>query len=148
MFNDRETFLAQFIEADIVDPNPDLTALNNTVDITYISKVFHQWDWKTQIAALHSIIALSKPGSMVVGFHAAAVGAGFVGYERGGLTMWLHDEESWMKIWEEAGRETGTKWDAGQVVMRDIAELANSPESLAYLDENCCLMDFVVTRIE
>jgi hypothetical protein len=85
---------------------------------------------------------------MAVGFHAAAVGAGFVGFEKDGLTMWLHDKESWMKIWEEVGRETSTKWDAGQVVMRDIAELASSPESLAYLDGNCRLLDFVVTRIK
>jgi hypothetical protein len=148
MFNDRQTFLAHFIEADIVHPNPNLTSLSNTVEIICISKVFHQWDWETQLAALRSTIAFSGPSSMVVGFHAAAVGAGFVGYERDGLTIWLHDEESWMKIWEEVGRETGTEWDAGHVVLRDITELANSPESLAYLDENCRLMDFVVTRIK
>jgi hypothetical protein len=129
MFNDRQTFLAHFIEADIVHPNPNLTSLSNTVDIIYISKVFHQWDWETQLAALRSTIAFSGPSSMVVGFHAAAVGAG-------------------LKIWEEVGRETGTEWDAGHVVLRDITELANSPESLAYLDENCRLMDFVVTRIK
>jgi hypothetical protein len=46
------------------------------------------------------------------------------------------------------GIETGTRWDARQAVMRDIAGLANSPESLTYLDENCKLMDFVVKRIE
>ncbi|CZR68669.1 uncharacterized protein PAC_18568 [Phialocephala subalpina] len=144
MFEDRQTFQAHFIEADILHPSQDLTALNSTVDAIYISKVFHQWDWATQLAALRSIIPLLKSGSMVVGFHAGAVGAGFVCYEKGGLTMGLHDEGSWTKLWEEAGRETGTKWDASQVVMRDISELATAKNSLAYLDEDCRLMDFVV----
>jgi hypothetical protein len=44
MFNDRQAFLAHFIEADMVHPSPNLTSLNNTVDIIYISKVFHQWE--------------------------------------------------------------------------------------------------------
>lgn len=73
---------------------------------------------------------------------------GLLAYEKGSLKMLLHDKSSWGRIWEEAGKETGTKWDAGQVVMRNIAQLAKSPESLAYLDENCRLMDFVVRRIE
>ncbi|KUJ11044.1 uncharacterized protein LY89DRAFT_594965, partial [Mollisia scopiformis] len=148
MFNDREKFHAHFIESDIVHTNSQLQELNGTVDIIYISKVFHQWDWDTQFAALRSIIALSKPGAIVFGFHAGTIQGGLLAYSNGGLTMWLHDETSWTRIWEEAGKETGTKWDAGQVSMRDISEMASSPESLAWLDGNCRLMDFVARRLE
>jgi hypothetical protein len=148
MFNDRCTFLAHFIETDIVYPNAELLALNSTVDIIYISKVFHQWDWATQVAALRSIIALSKLGTMVVGFHVGVVEGGLVEYVQGSLKMWLHDERSWRRIWDEVGKETGTKWNAGEVVMRDVKEMANSLESLAYLDGKCRLVDFVVRRIE
>jgi hypothetical protein len=148
MFNDYEKFHAHFIESDILKPNPKLQALNGTVDITFISKIFHQWDWNTQLAALRSIIALSKPGAIVLGFHAGTVKGGLPAYSNGDLTMWLHDVESWQIIWEEVGKETGTKWDAGQVAMRDVSEMASSPKSLAWLDNDCRLMDFVVRRIE
>ena len=147
MFKDRQSFHANFIESDIVHPNPQLLKLNGTADIIYVSKVLHQWDRETQLAALRSMIALSKPGSIVVGFHAAVLAGGFVAYEKGALKMWLHDEQSWQEMWNEAGKETGTKCGAGQVIMRDFGQLGNAPDALAWVGENCRMMDFVVRRI-
>jgi hypothetical protein len=40
---------------------------------------------------------------MIVGFHAGYMKAEFVGEYK----VWLHDEESRKRIWEEVGRETG-----------------------------------------
>jgi hypothetical protein len=147
MFKDRQSFHVNFIESDIVHPSTQLLALSGTVYIIFISKVLHQWDHETQLAALRSIIALSKPGSIVVGFHAAVLDGGFIAYEKGSLKMWLHDAQSWQEMWDEAGKKTGSKWNAGQVIMRDFGQLGNAPDALAWVGENCRMMDFVVRRI-
>jgi hypothetical protein len=147
MLNDRQKFHANFIESDIVHPTSQLLALSSTVDIIYISKIFHQWDWETQLAALQSIIALSKSGGVVVGFHAAVTEGGIEAYVKGSLKRWLHDKRSWAKMWE-AGKETHTGRDAGQVIMREFSELGNALQSLAYPGEKYKMMDFVVRRIE
>jgi hypothetical protein len=118
MFKDRQSFHADFMESDIVHPSTQLLALSVTVDIIFI-KVLLQWDHETQLAALRFIIALSKPGGIVVGFHAAVLDGGFIAYEKGCLKMWLHDTQSWQEMWDEAGKNTGSKWNAGQVIMRD-----------------------------
>ena len=90
-FNDRKKFHAHCIETDILHLDPDLVALNGTADIIFDSRVLHQRDWDTQLAALHSIIALSKSGSVVVGFHAGWVDDGLIAYRKGPFTMGLHD---------------------------------------------------------
>ncbi|KAE9372371.1 hypothetical protein N431DRAFT_504810 [Stipitochalara longipes BDJ] len=147
MFKDRQSFHANFIESDIIHPSPQLLALNSTADVIYISKVLHQWDRETQLAALQSMIALSKPGSIVVGFHAAVIDGGFVAYEKGSLKMWLHDAQSWRDMWDEASKGTNTRWDASYVVMRDFGRLGNAPDALVWVGEDCRMMDFVVRRI-
>ncbi|KAE9377437.1 hypothetical protein N431DRAFT_461046 [Stipitochalara longipes BDJ] len=144
MFNDRSRFHATFIETDILSPSPSFNALSSSVDIIWASKVLHQWDWATQLVALRSLIALSKPGTMVVGFHAGYVKADFLEDYK----VWLHDEESWRKIWEEVGRETGTRWNAGQVSLRGFDELGISLDSVAYLGDKCRMLEFVVRRID
>jgi hypothetical protein len=144
MFNDRERFHATFIETDVLHPSPSFTELKSSVDIIWISKVLHQWDWATTLVALRSIIALSKPGTMVVGFHAGCVKAEFVEEYK----VYLHDEESWKRIWGEVGRETGTEWDAGEVSLRGFKELGISPDSVAYLGDKCRMLEFVVRRVK
>ena len=144
MFNDRARFNATFIETDILSPSSSLHSLRASVDIIWTSKVLHQWDWATQLVALHSLIALSKPGTMVVGFHAGSVEPGFLEEYK----VWLHDEESWKKIWDEAGKDTGTRWDAGQVVLRGLDELGISLDQVAHLGDKCRMFQFLVRRID
>jgi len=86
MFNDHECFRAKFIGTDILHPSPSFTALNSSIDIIWASEVLHRWGWATQLVALRSLIALSKPGTMIVGFHAGYVKAEFVD-ERFGCMM-------------------------------------------------------------
>jgi hypothetical protein len=143
MFDDRSSFHATFIETDILSPSPAFTALNNTVDIIWASKVSH-WDWDNQVVVFRNITALSMPGTMFVGFCAGYVKAELV--ETYGV--WLHDEESWKRIWEQVGEETGTRWDAGQVALRGFKELGINDDSVAYMGDKCRMLDFVVRRLQ
>ena len=144
MFNDRSRFRASFFETDLLNPSPSLAALYNTVDIIWASKVLTQWDWDTQLVAFRSLVALSKPGTMIVGYHAGYTKAEFMEE----FKVWLHDEVSWKRIWEELGRETGTMWDAGEVALREFKDLGISEDSVAYMGEKCRMLEFVVRRIE
>lgn len=103
VINGRERFRAKFIETDILHPSPSFTALNSSVDIVWASKILHQWGLATQLVALRSIIELTKPWPMVVGFHAGCVKAEVVEEHK----VWLHDEESWKRTWQEVGGRQG-----------------------------------------
>ena len=94
MFNDCSRFHVTFIETDILCQSSYLKALNSAVNIIWASKVLHQRDWATQLVSTRSIVALSKPGTMVVGFRADYLKAEFLEEYK----FWLHDEESWKRI--------------------------------------------------
>jgi hypothetical protein len=143
MFNDCSRFHATFLETDILCQSSYLETLNSAVNIIWASKVLHQQDWATQLVSSRSLVALSKPGTMVVGFHADYLKAEFLEEYK----FWLHDEESWKRVWEEVGRETGTSWDAGQVSLRRFDDLGISLDSVTYLGDKCRMLEFVVRRV-
>ncbi|KAN0107808.1 hypothetical protein V8E51_007550 [Hyaloscypha variabilis] len=123
MFNDCSRFHVTFIETDILCQSSYLKALNSAVNIIWASKVLHQRDWATQLVSSRSLVALSKPGTMVVGFRADYLKAEFL---------------------EE---ETGTSWDAGQVSLRRFDDLGISLDSVTYLGDKCRMLEFVVRRV-
>ncbi|KAK0110056.1 hypothetical protein ONS95_002716 [Cadophora gregata] len=110
MFRDTSTFHAQFIECDILAPNPELAALEGTFDIIYIAQVLHQWGWEGQLAAVKQLVKLSRPkaNAMVFGFQ--------LGQETGGEKvvetaksrhrMFLQGVETFRELWRKAGEET------------------------------------------
>jgi hypothetical protein len=79
------------------------------------------------------LIALSKAGSIVVGFNAAVIGGG----------VWLRDERSWSEMWEDVGNKPGTKWHAKHVVVRKFLELGNAPPLLTNMSHKYRIMCLV-----
>jgi hypothetical protein len=67
MFRDKDTFKARFFESNILAPNAELLAVSGLIDVIYITNVLHLWTWDTQALAMKTLVALSKPGTMVVG---------------------------------------------------------------------------------
>lgn len=123
-----------FVAADFLD-NSDASPLRmweGGVDILHASMFLHCFELPTQVQACKHIVALLRPqpGSMLIGrsggVSLAAGGPraeepkGPLGRIRGvKQTNYLHDAESFRGMWEQVGKETGTRWEV-KVVEEEI----------------------------
>jgi hypothetical protein len=90
-----------FIEGDIVNPNAELLVFRGAIDIISITHVLHQWTWDDQVAALKQLVALSRPGALVVGFQICATkGKALESFVSKENPYW-HDPESSRRTWDQ-----------------------------------------------
>lgn len=139
LFNDGETLPlgSSFIPADFLDESPanPLKQLEGAIDVLQASMFLHCFDMPTQMRACKRIIALLRPvpGSMILG-RSGGVCAGAreeqVQGPLGGLgatkrTNYLHDVASFKMMWDDVGRQTGTRWaiDIVQEKVQDAGRL-------------------------
>lgn len=113
LFLDRDTLKSTFIEADIMDPNSKLSELDGKMDIIYAGSLLHLFNYQEQVKICKRLVKLSrgKKGSLILGRQVGSMDAGE--YEQASNVtgkMYRHNEDSFRKMWEEVGRETGTKW--------------------------------------
>ncbi|KAL5327559.1 hypothetical protein ACEPPN_005258 [Leptodophora sp. 'Broadleaf-Isolate-01'] len=113
LFLDRDTLKSKFIEADIFDANSALSGLDGTIDIIYAGSFLHLFDYDGQIEVCKRMVKLlrEKNDSMILGRQVGNTVAGeFVQETNEGGIMFRHSGESFKKMWDEVGEETGTKW--------------------------------------
>lgn len=113
LFRDKDTLKADFIKADFLDrSNSDSQALLNTVDICHVGMVLHIFDLEGQTAACERLVEFmaDRPGVRVVGSSAGRTEATVWNEGIGGKPNYMHNVESFEKMWEEVGRRTGTRW--------------------------------------
>jgi hypothetical protein len=152
MFRDKESFKAQFIEADILSAPgsvPGLSLLKGRVDIISTLQVIHQWDWDGQIRAFKALIGFSNPqaGSMIVGNQIGNPKAQEVTLKSLGVPMYRHNPESFKKLWGQIESETGTKWET-QAWMRSFKEMSWDPQDGAWMEPGVAIIEFAVRRVE
>ncbi|KAF6240137.1 hypothetical protein HO173_001747 [Letharia columbiana] len=116
LFKD-ETIIPQdhFIAADIMDQASPLCRFDGDLDVISTKDVFHCFDYATQIELAMRFVALLKPrpGSRAVGQHVGHISAGVypTAFKDAGLAnMFLHNDESFTRMWEEVGKKTGSRW--------------------------------------
>lgn len=115
-----------FVAADFLDESAasPLRAWEGGADVVHASMFLHCFGLPAQVRACRRIVALLRPraGSLFVGRSGGvALAAGGPREEEigqslgpiGGLkeTNYLHDVESFRGMWEQVGRETGTRWE-------------------------------------
>lgn len=144
LFNDREKMVAEFIQADIFDTHSSLEKLSGRIDIIIVNQFLHLFDWEGQIAAMKTIVKLSKPGSIVVGYQRAQVPSQEVRRPWG--TMYLHDPKTFRKIWETVEVETRSKWDI-EADLVDLREWGMEPEDFSWMPDGKRGINFVGTRL-
>lgn len=112
MFLDKATLKTPFIEADIFDADSELKQLNGKMDLINAASFFHLFDWDGQVKAAKRVVELLKPmpGSMIFGRQGGKPEPGNFAHVKKDLTVFWHNPESWAKMWEQVGAETGTKW--------------------------------------
>ena len=146
MFCDRGRFSAHFMEADILHPNEALQALHSSIGIISITHVFHQWGWDDQIAAGMQLTALSRPGTLVVGFQVGTVGENLIkASDLAKSDCYWHSPETFQRMWNQVGEETGTAW-ASEAQLKTWEEIGWDPQETAYLGEEARILQFVVHR--
>ena len=82
-------------------------------------------------------------GRQMACLKAKEVGAGGMGFDKSTSRWWRHDVESFTKLWDLAGEETGTKWETwGRL---DIDEGMGTS---SWGDEGIRQLKFEVQRME
>lgn len=115
LFCDRSTMQAHMLQADIFDPASELKTLHGSIDIVLTTHFFHLFSYEQQVEASKSIIAMCRPGAMIVGFNigtkkAKNVPAGETKGSASASAKYYHDEASFIKMWLQIEQETGTTW--------------------------------------
>jgi hypothetical protein len=147
--DDKERFSASYIPSDLLHPSDELSKLHGQMDVIFIVHVLHQWDWDTQILGCKELVKFSKPGSLVVGYQGGTD-------DLAKRTQWnkehaqneftLHSTETFQRMWDVVGEQTGTKWSTEAVIV-PWSELESRIEDVSYLGSDFSLLRFLVTRI-
>jgi len=147
MFRDRTKFSAHFIQSDILHPTAELQRLNGAIDIISITHVLHQWNWNDQVRVVRRLCELSRTGSVVVGYQVGSTSA----YQKPPQLYnqdsppFLHDPQSFQRMWSQAGEETNTSWRS-TAQLKTFEEIEWDPNDTTYLGADARIIEFVVTR--
>ncbi|RAL62083.1 hypothetical protein DID88_002569 [Monilinia fructigena] len=124
IFNDHDAGYT-LLPANILDPNFfDLTFRNLIQKFTIIHAALfmHLFTWDQQLQVCENVVRLmqNKEGALFVGCMAGKVGGG-----EGEQGRWLHDADSWVRLWGEVWERLGMEgsWKV-QGELRELGELA------------------------
>ncbi|KAL8651930.1 MAG: hypothetical protein Q9210_002985 [Variospora velana] len=154
LFRDKDSFRAEFITADVLDPASPLTALKGKVDIFLVNQVFHLFDKERQVQVAKNIIALSRQGSWVVGWQVGSVDgvalpvqtqAGGSTGSAGSHTRQFHNRETWQALWQRVGEETDTQWSV-ETHMEPLKQWGYEKEDTAWMGPSATGFEFICRR--
>ncbi|KAF4611358.1 hypothetical protein G7Y89_g15655 [Cudoniella acicularis] len=116
IFLDRDTLKSKFIEADITDANSALSGLDGKIDIIYAGSFLHLFNYEGQIEVCKRLVKLlrEKKDSLILGRQVGNTDAGeYVQMTNESGIMYRHNAESFKKMWDEVGEETGNQVEGG-----------------------------------
>lgn len=94
-----------------------------------------------QVAALKQVVALSRPGAMLVGFQIGVTKAKPI------ENHYRHDPESFRRIWDQVENETGTEWSC-EAQLKTHEEIGWDQKDFKHLREDSRVIQFVVSRTD
>lgn len=143
LFDDREKMTATFIQADIQDPDSGLRELEAKIDVVIANQFLHLFDWEGLVSAMKKIVGLSRRKTVLIGYQRGQVPPKEI--ERPWGKMYVHDEETYRKIWQRVELETGTQWDV-DVELVELSEWGMEKEDCDWMPDGKKGINFVVTR--
>ncbi|KAH8713936.1 PAN2-PAN3 deadenylation complex catalytic subunit PAN2 [Beauveria bassiana] len=112
LFRDKDTLGATFVSGDLLDPDDErLDMLAGRFTIVHADSFFHLMSWTEQLyAAKRLIVWLRKDtnNGFIYGKHAGTIHPAEVALA--GSRPYLHNRQSFQRLWDEAGEMTNTKW--------------------------------------
>lgn len=133
LFRDRDKIEPSHLIAGDMLQEPRDTRLDAFVGrMTYIhaSSFFHLFSWPLQVRAAKRCIEFLQPDSKD-----AMIFGGMVGRDNagelpgpGGSKLFMHNAQSWEKLWDEVGETTGTTWATDYQFVEDAAFEKDNPQ--------------------
>ena len=154
LYRDAVSMKARFLEADILDLASLHQQLETKMDILLVNQVFHLFSWDTQVRAGKNMVALSRPGTWIVGFHIGSTtpGArrvrtvtGGVAGAAGGTTKYYHCPDTWQAMWQYIGKETNTKWVV-ESSLHEFSKWGLEAEDSAWMGPTARGLEFIARR--
>lgn len=143
LFQDKDSLDAQFLVGDIVDPDDRrLDAMAGKVTIIHAGSFFHLFSWTQQLYIGKRIVGFLKEGTqnaLIYGRHVGTIKPGAT--LMGNHNAYLHDRQSFQKLWNEVGELTGTSWAV------DLESDGDSFENLPPTDKDLRRVNFTVHQI-
>ncbi|KAG5982427.1 hypothetical protein E4U55_001905 [Claviceps digitariae] len=141
LFQDQDSIGATFVVGDMLDPgDARLDILLGKVTIIYASSFFHLFNWTQQLCVGQRLVGFLKEGTKNALIYGRQIGTTNPGYPAGG-NAYLHDKNSFQRLWREIGDLTKTNW----VVELEPADVVL--EGLAQFDRDAQLVNFMVHQI-
>ncbi|KAL6241301.1 hypothetical protein RBB50_011774 [Rhinocladiella similis] len=125
---DRSHFIAGDM---LLEPrDPRLDAFVGKFTLIHTSSFFHLFDWSLQIKAAKRCVEFMNPKMPNV-----MVFGGMIGREEPGdihgpgqSKLFMHNAESWARLWGEVGEATGTQWQTEFEFVDDEAFRKDNPQ--------------------
>ncbi|CAJ2505838.1 Uu.00g132320.m01.CDS01 [Anthostomella pinea] len=146
LFKDRAKFKATFVAGDMVKPGEGdarLQVLDGKMSIIHATSFFHLFTWDDQVQAATRMIRFLDPHDPDATIFGRHVGTTKPGDRQGPRdnARYLHNAETWQKLWDEVGKLTGTAW---RTEFEPIEKVGG--HSTSSLDDTLRRMSFGVYR--
>ncbi|EHK17845.1 uncharacterized protein TRIVIDRAFT_44992 [Trichoderma virens Gv29-8] len=110
LFDDEGCGLT-FAAGDMLDPEDKaLDTLDGKITIIHAANFFHLFTWEEQVKIGMRITRFLKPGVTNALIFGRQIGTHNPRERDGRKKSFLHNQESFQKLWDEVGMKTGTRW--------------------------------------
>ena len=118
LFKDKGTLKTQFIEGNILDVDgeggKELRQLTGKIDIIHAASFLHLFTWDDQVEAGMQMVRFLRPttkDALILGRQTATINPGVKpGLNTTSGNKYRHNSESFQRMWNEIGENTGTRW--------------------------------------
>lgn len=152
LFRDRERLAgATFVEGDVLDPeDAGMRALDGRASMVHAANLFHLFSWEEQVRLGVRMTRFvqgkgERDGEEVFFFgrHVGSLEPGDRSFASHlSEEQYLHDQESFQRLWDEVGEATGTRWKA------EVEMVGKMPPGYEYLGEAARYSRFVVWQVK
>ena len=113
LFRDQDQLKTNFIIQDFLHDTPAMDQLQGKVTFLNSGFFLHLWNWDGQIRVAKRMVNLLVPkkGALITGVSAGSLAPGeWDNNPHGGRPMFLHDNNTFTRLWQQIEAETSTKW--------------------------------------
>ncbi|KAK2592264.1 hypothetical protein QQS21_010051 [Conoideocrella luteorostrata] len=144
LFQDRDSLGAVFVAGDMLDPDDHrLDELSRKVTIIYAGSFFHLFNWTQQLYIGKRLVGFLKQGTKNAFIYGRHIGTSRPGASSiGNASPYLHDKDSFQRLWDEVGDLTKTKWavelePAGDEIV-DIPRMDRDAQPVTFIIHQIC----------
>ncbi|OAA50616.1 hypothetical protein NOR_01066 [Metarhizium rileyi] len=143
LFRDESDFGATFVVGDMLDPDDNrLDYLLHKVTIIYAGSFFHLFNWNQQLYIGRRLVGFLKGGTknnLIFGRHIGTTRPGPSSLDS--LSPYLHDRDSFQRLWNEVGCLTSTKWAV------ELEPAGENIVDIAFIERDAHPVKFIIHQI-